>query len=67
MPSSTPAPEESQKDEGFSLAKGVEAPENDLDLENLTWEGMPKIGYLPENSWRLKGENKRTDTVKAYV
>ncbi|KAJ5120428.1 uncharacterized protein N7515_009816 [Penicillium bovifimosum] len=64
MPGSEPAPEK-QEDEGFSLSKGVEAPEN-VEVENLTWEGMPKIGYLPEDAWRLKGQNKKTDVVKAW-
>ncbi|KAJ5561208.1 hypothetical protein N7535_009405 [Penicillium sp. DV-2018c] len=65
MPGSETAPEE-QKDEGISLSKGVEEPANDAELENLTWEGMPKIGYLPQDAWRLQGQNEEIDTVKPW-
>ena len=52
-------------EEKFSLEEG-EGQSEEID-DNLTWEGMPRIGYLPEKEWRLQGSNGEADRVKPYV
>lgn len=65
MPEADATPEESQREE-FSLAKGtLDIPAQDL--EALNWEGMPRVGHLQEDQWRIEGENPEADAVKPYV
>ncbi|CAI7593896.1 unnamed protein product [Penicillium glandicola] len=54
---------EPESKEGFSLEQGEAQPE-ELE-ENLTWEGMPKIGYLKEKEWRIKGP-KGQDRIRPW-
>jgi hypothetical protein len=64
MPGSGLSPGESKPaDEQFSL-EGQTQPE---ETETLNWEDMPKIGYLKEHEWRLKGSNPEADKVQPYV
>jgi hypothetical protein len=61
MPSSGLSPgEPTPANEQFNL-EGQKQPE---DIENLNWKDMPKIGYLQEQEWRLKGPNLEADNVK---
>lgn len=66
MPENSAEPEELPTEEKFSLTSGVESPQM-MDAENLSWEEMPRLGYLKEDVWKLSGQNHRTDKVKAYV
>ncbi|KAJ5497025.1 hypothetical protein N7463_009012 [Penicillium fimorum] len=59
-----PSAGETKADEAFSLQEG-EAPSKELD-ESLTWEGMPKIGYLKEKEWRIRGSNGEADKVTPW-
>ncbi|OQE44640.1 hypothetical protein PENCOP_c002G02966 [Penicillium coprophilum] len=59
-----PSAGEPKADEAFSLQEG-QAPSEEID-ESLTWEGMPKIGYLREIEWRVKGPNGEADKVTPW-
>ena len=48
-------------DEDFNLAQPEE-----LGAEDLDWNELPQIGYLPKDEWRIKGANKG-DKVTPYV
>jgi hypothetical protein len=65
MPGAGMSPGEPEPEEGFSLEEG-QARSKEID-ENLTWEGMPKIGFLKEKEWRLQGSKGKADRVKPYV
>ncbi|KAJ5800010.1 uncharacterized protein N7518_002078 [Penicillium psychrosexuale] len=64
MPGTGLASGESVAEEAFSLEQG-EALSEEID-DNLTWEGMPRIGYLPEKEWRLQGSKGPADKVKPW-
>lgn len=59
------SPGEPAPEEAFSLEEG-QARSEEIE-ENLTWEGMPRIGYLKEKEWRLRGPKGHADKVKPYV
>lgn len=65
MPGTDLASGEPVAEDAFSLEQG-EALSEEID-DNLTWEGMPRIGYLPEKEWRLQGSKGPADKVKPYV
>jgi len=68
MPGTGLSPGESKPaDEQFSLAKREEGQTQPEETEILDWEDMPKIGYLKEQEWRLKGPNQEADRVNPYV
>ncbi|KAJ5200238.1 Thiolase C-terminal [Penicillium cf. griseofulvum] len=56
--------EKPKADEAFGLEEGQALPEK-AD-EALTWDGMPKIGYLKEEEWRVKGPKKLVDEVRPW-
>ena len=58
------SPGEPEPEEGFSLEEGQASKEID---GNLTWDGMPKIGFLQEEEWRLQGPKGEADRVEPYV
>ncbi|OQE33057.1 hypothetical protein PENFLA_c001G08558 [Penicillium flavigenum] len=64
MPGAGMSPGEPEPEEGFSLEEG-QARSKEID-ENLTWEGMPKIGFLKEKEWRLQGSKGKADRVKPW-
>ncbi|CAG8903950.1 unnamed protein product [Penicillium egyptiacum] len=64
MPGSGMSPGEPVLEEGFSLEEGQARPE-EID-ENLTWEGMPKIGFLKGEKWRSQGSKGKADRVKPW-
>ncbi|KAJ6184327.1 hypothetical protein N7519_005628 [Penicillium mononematosum] len=64
MPGAGMSPGEPEPEEGFSLEEG-QARSKEID-ENLTWEGMPKIGFLKEKEWRLQGSKRKADRVKPW-
>ncbi|CRL26072.1 unnamed protein product [Penicillium camemberti] len=58
------SPGEPAPEEAFSLEEG-QARSEEIE-ENLTWEGMPRIGYLKEKEWRLRGPKGHADKVKPW-
>lgn len=63
MPQSDMSPPEKSTDQDFSLTQGEN---EDAEIENLNWEELPTIGYLPQNEWKIKGP-QAADQVTAYV
>ncbi|KAJ5943177.1 hypothetical protein N7516_003345 [Penicillium verrucosum] len=64
MPGTGMSPGEPASEEAFSLEEG-QARSEEIE-ENLTWEGMPRIGYLKEKEWRLRGPKGHADRVKPW-
>ncbi|CAI7617626.1 unnamed protein product [Penicillium palitans] len=64
MPGTGMSPGEPAPEEAFSLEEG-QARSEEIE-ENLTWEGMPRIGYLKEKEWRLRGPKGHADKVKPW-
>ncbi|KAL2700603.1 hypothetical protein AAEP93_007422 [Penicillium crustosum] len=64
MPGAGMSPGEPVPEEAFSLEEG-QARSEEIE-ENLTWEGMPRIGYLKEKEWRLRGPKGHADRVKPW-
>lgn len=54
MPQTNLSPgEEIPTDNEFSLAQeGQTQPE---ESENINWLDIPRVGYLPEQEWKMKG------------
>ncbi|CAG7921041.1 unnamed protein product [Penicillium olsonii] len=48
-------------DEDFNLAQPEE-----LGAEELDWNELPQIGYLPKDEWRIKGANKGDKVTPWY-
>ncbi|CAG7969803.1 unnamed protein product [Penicillium salamii] len=48
------AGEEKPADEDFNLTQR----DDQLDVDNLNWNELPRIGYLPKNEWKIKGSKK---------
>ncbi|CAP95364.1 Pc21g04670 [Penicillium rubens Wisconsin 54-1255] len=63
MPGAGMSPGEPEPEEGFSLEEGQASKEID---GNLTWDGMPKIGFLQEEEWRLQGPKGEADRVEPW-
>jgi hypothetical protein len=56
--------EKPKADEAFGLEEGQALPEKAP--EAMTWDGMPKIGYLKEEEWRIKGSKELVDEVTPW-
>lgn len=64
---SSPKAEESEPaEEDFNLAQQRDSSVTD-EVEIPHWKSMPKIGYLKEREWIIKGSKSRSDSVQRYV
>lgn len=64
MPQEEPAAETT----GLSPGKGEEETPfpDDMDLESLDWNNMPRVGYTKDKEWIINGATK-ADKIKPYV